>query len=302
MSNDKKAPEKFPHKMVLPDGKPFTAFGVVSRASPPIKPLSGHGVSRAPTTHKPAVPVDWSFWPASRRVTRDEAIALSLGLDPHSLYGRTNGYINPEFCPDNATAILFLKRMNLLAACDSRKNIPLSEFAAWAVSNLPSTPPEFEAIVNATKSNETRALAVAKVTDAMMARDKPLEKVIYIIQGAAPHAPATPNATKSDGISAPAKVGADDSPIPGKLPNISVGKLAIEVAWLLEQETHRAATAQEVMKQLQAWADDGSKPEVLLKSAKAKHGVEWRTKGGKPKIYDSEACGKALATWIKSRA
>lgn len=113
-----------------------------------------------------------------------------------------------------------------------------------------------------------------------------------------PKQPAAPTKTTATET----KVGADDSPIPGKLPNISVGKLAIEVAWLLEQETHRAATAQEVMKQLQAWADDGSKPEVLLKSAKAKHGVEWRTKGGKPKIYDSEACGKALATWIKSRA
>lgn len=170
MSNDEKTPDKLPRKMVLPDGTVFTAYGVTTRtkAPPPIKPLSGCGVSPAPkpapTTHKPAVPVDWAFWPASRRVTRDEAIALSLGLDPHSLYGR-GGIINPEYCPDNAMAILFLKRMNLLAACNSRTNIPLSEIASWAVSIcLSPIPPEIEAIASAAKSKETRARVVAKVS------------------------------------------------------------------------------------------------------------------------------------------
>jgi hypothetical protein len=216
MSDDKKAPEKFPQKMVLPDGTVFTAYGITTtKAPPPITPLSGRGVSPAPkpapTTHKPAVPVDWAFWPASRRVKRDEAIALSLGLDPHSLYSSTDGHINPEFCPDNATAILFLKRLNLLAASDSRTNILLSEFAAWAVSiSLSPIPPEFEAIVSATKSNEARARAVDKVSDAMMARNKPVETV-YIVQGVAPHVPAAPTATKTDGNGAPAKVGAGDT-------------------------------------------------------------------------------------------
>jgi uncharacterized protein (DUF433 family) len=81
---------------------------------------------------------------------------LSLGLDPHSLYGHTNGYINPEFCPDNATELLFLKRLNLLAASDSRTNILLSEFAAWAVSiSLAPIPPELEAIANASPKADT---------------------------------------------------------------------------------------------------------------------------------------------------
>jgi hypothetical protein len=147
MSNDKKSTDKFPRKMVLPDGTVFTAYGV-SKASPPITPLSGRGISPAPrpapTTHKPAVPVDWSFWPASRRVKRDEAIALSLGLDPHSLYSSTDGHINPEFCPDNATAILFLKRLALLAACDSRTNIPAFGIFSMGGVHPPSIPPEFE--------------------------------------------------------------------------------------------------------------------------------------------------------------
>jgi hypothetical protein len=102
--------------------------------------------ARAPTAYKPAVPVDWAFWPASRRVKRDEAIALSLGLDPNSICGN-NGCINPEFCPDNATAILFLKRLSLLTACGYNTSIPLSAFAAWAVSiNLSPIPPELVAL------------------------------------------------------------------------------------------------------------------------------------------------------------
>ncbi len=149
MSNNKENPDKFPRPVVLPDGTVFTAYGV-SKASPPITPLSGRGISPAPrpapTTHKPAVPVDWAFWPASRRVKRDEAIALSLDLDPHSLYSNIDGHINPEFCPDNATAILYLKRLSLLAACDSRTNILLSDFAAWASINLTPIPQKLIAL------------------------------------------------------------------------------------------------------------------------------------------------------------
>lgn len=138
--------------MVRPDGDVFTVYGVATtNAPPPLKPLGGRaGLTRKPVpiTHKPAVPVDWSFWPASRRVKRDEAIALSLDLDPHTLYSSTDGHINPDFCPDNATAILFLKRLNLLTACDSRTNILLSDFAAWAVSNLPSIPLDLAAMAH----------------------------------------------------------------------------------------------------------------------------------------------------------
>ena len=90
--------------------------------------------------------------------------------------------------------------------------------------------------------------------------------------------------------------------IPGKLPRTSIGKLATHVAWQIEQETNRVATSAAVMEQLQAWADDGSKPDVLLNSKKANRAVIWRTKDGKTKQYDSEACGKTLSTWQKSRA
>jgi len=139
MNDNKKTPDKFPRTVVLPDGTVFKAYGVTTIKAP--HPFA------ATTTHRPAMPVDWAFWPASRRVTCDEAIALSLGLDPHSLYSNIDGRINPEFCPDNATAILFLKRLILLTACNSKTNIPLSEIAAWAVSiNLSPIPPELETI------------------------------------------------------------------------------------------------------------------------------------------------------------
>ena len=89
--------------------------------------------------------------------------------------------------------------------------------------------------------------------------------------------------------------------IPGKLPKNGVCKLAIEAAWKIERNTKRAATTKDVMAQLQAWADDGDKPDVLLKSIKESRAVQWRTTKGETKEYDLEACGKALSAWKKSR-
>jgi len=92
-----------------------------------------------------------------------------------------------------------------------------------------------------------------------------------------------------------------DNP-PGKLPNTSVGRLAIKAAWQIECETHRAASRDDVMVRLQKWADDGCELEVLVRSNKPKRGVEWQTKDAKSKLYDIQACGKTLQTWTKSRA
>lgn len=256
MSNEKKASGNTPRRhIVLPDGTVFTAYNVVKTTKAP--PWA------KPTTHKPAAPVDWSFWPASRRVTPEEAIALSLGLDPHSLYSNTDGHINPEFCPDNATALLFLKRLNLLADCDSRTKILLSEFAAWAVSiSLAPIPPEIEAIANAAKSKETRELV---------------------------------------------KVGAGDTAvenpdIPGNLPRVAIGQLAVTAAWEIELESKRAATADKVIERLQAWATDGTHPDILLRAEPRKRAVIWMPKKtGLEKDYDVDACGKTLDTWRKSR-
>jgi hypothetical protein len=292
MSNDKKNPDKLPRRMVLPDGTIFNPVGiVVTSAPPPIKPMGNSATVRK--QQAVATVPNWREWGNMPNVEVWQACALSLNINPRSLEqcedwesDTRDGYPyfrDASFPSKTISEEFYLRRRVLIA--NLRKNpewftynslsaagnssLSTAEFAAWAVSKMqwPDLPDKLVELAR-------KPTAAPEQNDVQ--------------------APAS--------NIAPAKVGTVDSPIPGKLPNISVGKLAIEVAWLLEQETHRAATAQEVMKQLQAWADDGSKPEVLLKSAKAKHGVEWRTKGGKPKIYDSEACGKALATWMKSRA
>jgi len=87
--------------------------------------------------------------------------------------------------------------------------------------------------------------------------------------------------------------------IPGKLPKVKIGRLAVEIAWKIEAQK-KAATAAEVMKLLQKHAEDGTKADVLRE--KTINGVKWCTGKGKPKEYDVEACGKTLETWKKSRA
>jgi hypothetical protein len=56
------------------------------------------------------------------------------------------------------------------------------------------------------------------------------------------------------------------------------------------------------MQQLQNWADRAHKPDVLLNSDLPNRSVIWRTSSGASKPYTSEACGKTLAAWKKSRA
>ena len=90
--------------------------------------------------------------------------------------------------------------------------------------------------------------------------------------------------------------------IPGKIPRTAVGKLAIKAAWQIECDTKRAATAREVVTRLQEWADAGSEPATLSKSDKNKKAVIWLTGKGAAKLYDVDACGKALETWRKSCA
>ncbi|MGO8754210.1 MAG: hypothetical protein ACLQHK_03140 [Gallionellaceae bacterium] len=87
--------------------------------------------------------------------------------------------------------------------------------------------------------------------------------------------------------------------IPGKMPRIAIGKLAVKAAWEIECETGRHATADEVIERLQKWAEAGN--DGYLHS-KIKFGVKWVPKRGKiPKEYKPGACGKTLETWHASR-
>ena len=88
--------------------------------------------------------------------------------------------------------------------------------------------------------------------------------------------------------------------IPGKLPRVAAGRLAVKAAWEIELETKRAATVPEVMRRLQYWADEGKEPEYLILSDRKKKCVVWNA-GRKEKDYDEEACGKAIERWKISR-
>jgi len=93
-----------------------------------------------------------------------------------------------------------------------------------------------------------------------------------------------------------------DAPIPGNTFRTSIGELAKKAAWQIEGITKRTASRDQVMQQLQDWADKGSEPDVLIRSDKPKHGVVWITRDGKERRYDIEACGKTLTIWNNSRA
>lgn len=110
-------------------------------------------------------------------------------------------------------------------------------------------------------------------------------------------------ATVFNGDSLPATAPKFDAgiDIPGKLPRIAVGKLAVQAAWEIECRSKRAANDREVMAHLQQWADSGAKPDVLKKSNKEKRGVVWLTRRYEDKFYTLEACQKTLQSWNESR-
>lgn len=87
--------------------------------------------------------------------------------------------------------------------------------------------------------------------------------------------------------------------IPGKIPRINIGKLAIEVAWEIEQTSGKRAKAAEVIKVLQQWAEEGKHSHLLQK--KVPTGVRWLTSGTEEKTYTFRACGEALKKWNLSR-
>ncbi len=85
--------------------------------------------------------------------------------------------------------------------------------------------------------------------------------------------------------------------VPGKMPNTTIGKLAIKAAWEIECATGKQATANEVINKLQEW-----EPIEPILTEKTARGVKWETTGGIEKTFDVNTCAKALGTWNKSRA
>lgn len=92
--------------------------------------------------------------------------------------------------------------------------------------------------------------------------------------------------------------------IPGNMPKIAIGRLVVTVAWEIERETGRRATAKEVLEKLQAWAENGQKHSDVLHPPPYGFrgvGVYWITSKSGKKIYSLAACEKTLEKWHKSR-
>jgi hypothetical protein len=89
------------------------------------------------------------------------------------------------------------------------------------------------------------------------------------------------------------------SSIPGKIPRISIAKIAIEIAWEIEKKSGNRATAAQVMQGLKTRMTNGENSEVLLRSLN--NGVEWSTSKNVPTIYTRAMCSAALTNWNKSR-
>lgn len=90
-------------------------------------------------------------------------------------------------------------------------------------------------------------------------------------------------------------------PLPGSKPKIAIRILMVNVAWEIEQDTNRRASAKEVLNELARRADAGKHPETLVSYDEEKRAVIWTTQGGKHKPFDIDACSKGLADWNKTR-
>lgn len=225
---------------------------------------SGGYAQQREVYRKPITAPSWVYWPAGRKVEQWQVVSLSLGLDPDSLEHRGD-FITAESFPDADTQDEFRKRIDLLGALSEEVCAPLSLFVGKL--RIFPMPPELAALNLATQVPATIETAAGNVP-------------IVDAGGMAVDSPA----------------------IPGKLSPVAIGKLAVTAAWQIECESGRAAIADKIMERLQKWADDGTVPDVLLRSDKKNRAVIWRLKKtGLGKPYDIEACGKTLETWMKSR-
>ena len=154
--------------------KPDTPRPVrVSKAPPPITPVSGRSSYRPPT--KPPEPprIDWRYWRHIPEVKQWEACALSLNINPDNIKHSPQGWMagpgsGPVFLavsfPSMDVQLDFDKRVRLLGASLFKSphftavnnlvrggrhlaTVNLREFAAWALHvEFDDMPPELVAM------------------------------------------------------------------------------------------------------------------------------------------------------------
>lgn len=88
-------------------------------------------------------------------------------------------------------------------------------------------------------------------------------------------------------------------PVPGKKPRTAVWEIAREIAWDIEQETGKLATAEEVIESLQKLITEGKHSNVLHKIIPG--GVQWIKKSTGTKPYVLKTCRQALYNWSIGR-
>jgi hypothetical protein len=93
----------------------------------------------------------------------------------------------------------------------------------------------------------------------------------------------------------------DVQSIPGNIPKVASGRLAVMAAWEIERETGKRATAKQTMKLLQEWADSGKEPSILIQSLPERGAVQWQTQRAGARPYTLEGCQETLRKWNKSR-
>ena len=101
----------------------------VSNAPPPIKPVRGLSVPRRQSNgaqvhqvHKP----DWSMWSGDQRVAIEEAVALTMDIDPTPL-SRVQDFITPDALPKTRRKEFCKRQIALQGLFPGKSRIKLSE-------------------------------------------------------------------------------------------------------------------------------------------------------------------------------
>lgn len=226
-----------------------------------------------------------AFWLSLPRWTAAQAAALIVGENPKKRLSDTLemlGDINIRLSADD------LREKACIRNVQVTKERILD--AAQAYDNVQASPSEW--ISFAGDLGITPGWYQFAINEELWPSDKGQEEPL------APTAIETPR-EKLEGIKDEISSGAK---IPGKIPRIAIGKLAVKAAWQIECETRKRATAKQVIEKLQSWVDGKDNPNAIAElTKKTPSGVKWVTSGGKEKCYDARTCQKTLENWNKTR-
>ena len=118
---------------------------LISNAPPPINLVRGMSVPRSQSNgnqvhqvHKP----DWSMWSGDQWPQIEEAVALTMDIDPAPL-PRIQGFITPESFPEARQAEFSKRQLALQRLLPGRSSCMLSEAVDFAIERKwPGLPPE----------------------------------------------------------------------------------------------------------------------------------------------------------------